>query len=85
MSDATMSFTVACCFSVYLRYENLGTGYLPRGAVALLLAMVGGNVLLRSLKRLNLRLLTAKELMLVFILLLAMGACPIRSSRNTFT
>ena len=71
-----VGFTVACCFSVYLRYENLGTGYLPRGAVALLLAMVGGNVLLRSLKRLNLRLLTAKELMLIFILLLAMGAVP---------
>ena len=71
-----VGFTVACVFGVYLRYENPGTGYLPRGAVALLLALVGVNALLRWLKRRGLKLLSSGELIAVFVMLLAMGAVP---------
>lgn len=69
-----VGFTIACVFSVYLRYENFGTGYLPRGAVALLLALVAANALLRALGRAGLRLLSARELMLIFALLMSVGA-----------
>lgn len=70
-----IGFTVAGCFCVFLRYEIIGTGYLPRGAVCLLLALIAGNVALRPLKRLHKRLaLNARELLLVFAMLLIVGA-----------
>ena len=71
-----VGFTVACCFSVMLRYENFGTGYLPRGAVALLLTMLAGNVAARALRWLKLRLLSGRELMFIFLLLMVIGAIP---------
>ena len=69
-----IAFTVAGCFSVLLRYEIIGTGYLPRGAVALLLALVAANAALRGLKRLNIKPLSAQELLLIFLLLMIVGA-----------
>lgn len=69
-----VGFTVAGCFSVMLRYEIIGTGYLPRGAVALLLALVAVNAALRGMKRLGIRPLTAQELLLIFLLLMVVGA-----------
>ena len=69
-----IAFTAAGCFSVLLRYEIIGTGYLPRGAVALMLALIVVNVGLRRFKRLNIRPLTAQELLLVFLLLMVVGA-----------
>jgi len=69
-----IGFTVAGCFSVFLRYEIIGTGYLPRGAVALLLALIGANALLRALARLGIKPLSAQELMLIFLLLMIVGA-----------
>jgi hypothetical protein len=69
-----VGFTVAGCFSVMLRYEIIGTGYLPRGAVALLLALIGVNSALRGLKRLGIRPLSAEELLLIFLLLMIVGA-----------
>ncbi len=71
----TIGFTVAGCFSVFLRYEIIGTGYLPRGAVSLLLVLIAGNAALRLLKWLGPRLaLTARELLIIFIMLLVVGA-----------
>ncbi len=67
-------FTVAGCFSVLLRYEIIGTGYLPRGAVAILLALIAGNAALRGMKRLNIKPLAARELVLIFALLMIVGA-----------
>jgi hypothetical protein len=69
-----IGFTVAGCFSVFLRYEIIGTGYLPRGAIALLLALIAGNAALRGLKRLNITPLSAQELLLIFLLLMIVGA-----------
>ena len=67
-------FTAAGCFSVFLRYEIIGTGYLPRGAVALLLALIAGNAGVRRLKRLKIEPLSARELLFVFLLLMVVGA-----------
>lgn len=69
-----LGFTVAGCFSVMLRYEIIGTGYLPRGAVALLLALVAVNSALRGLRRLRIKPLSAEELLLIFLLLMVVGA-----------
>jgi hypothetical protein len=72
-----IGFTVAGCFSVLLRYEIIGTGYLPRGAVCLLLALLAGNGVLRHLRRRGIKLaLSANELLLVFAMLLVAGAIP---------
>ncbi len=69
-----VGFTVAGCFSILLRYEIIGTGYLPRGAIAILLVLVALNGLLGLVAR---RLqLTRREVLLVFIMLLAMAAIP---------
>ncbi len=58
-----------------LRYEIIGTGYLPRGAICLLLALIAGNAALRYLGRTGRRLsLTANELLLIFAMLLVVGA-----------
>ncbi len=70
-----VGFTVVGCFGVLLRYEIIGTGYLPRGAVCILLALVGANSVLRPSRRLVGRwALTARELLLVFLMLLIVGA-----------
>jgi hypothetical protein len=69
-----IAFTAAGCFSVFLRYEIIGTGYLPRGAVALLLMFIVGNAALRRFTRLKIRPLSARELLLVFLLLMVVGA-----------
>lgn len=69
-----IAFTAAGCFSVFLRYEIIGTGYLPRGAVALLLAFIAGNAVLRRLTGLKIKPLSARELLLVFLLLMVVGA-----------
>ncbi len=69
-----IAFTAAGCFSVFLRYEIIGTGYLPRGAVALLLGFIAGNVAVRRFARLKIRPLSAQELLLVFLLLMIVGA-----------
>jgi len=69
-----VGFTVAGCFSVLLRYEIIGTGYLPRGGVALLLALIAGNAALRGISWLKIRPLSAQELWLIFLLLMIVGA-----------
>jgi hypothetical protein len=70
-----VAFTVVGCFGVFLRYEIIGTGYLPRGAVCILLALVGGNAALRLIGRATRRWrLTSRELLLVFLMLLVAGA-----------
>jgi hypothetical protein len=69
-----IAFTVGGCFPVFLRYENIGTGYLPRGAVVLLLALIAGNALVRRFKGLRIRPLSARELLLIFLLLMVVGA-----------
>ncbi|HIE53545.1 MAG TPA: hypothetical protein EYP85_17470 [Armatimonadetes bacterium] len=69
-----VGFTVAGCFSVFLRYEIIGTGYLPRGAVTVLLALIFANAGVRWLAR-RFRL-TRTELLLIFCMLLAMAAIP---------
>ncbi len=70
-----VAFTVVGCFGVFLRYEIIGTGYLPRGAVCILLALVGVNSALRLVGRLDSRWrLNARELLLVFLMLLVAGA-----------
>ena len=69
-----VGFTVAGCFSVFLRYEIIGTGYLPRGAIAILMLLVIANAGLGLLAhRLRLR---RNELLLIFVMLLAMAAIP---------
>ncbi|MEA3403812.1 MAG: DUF6785 family protein [Armatimonadota bacterium] len=68
-------FTVVGCFGVFLRYEIIGTGYLPRGAVCILLALIGANAAMRLIGRVTRRLrLNARELLLVFLMLLVVGA-----------
>ena len=68
------AFTVAGCFSVLLRYEIIGTGYLPRGAVTILLLLLGATGVVRvALRRTGLR---RQELLLVFGMLLAMATIP---------
>ncbi len=70
-----VAFTVVGCFGVFLRYEIIGTGYLPRGAVFILLALLGGNAALRLVGRVTRRWkLTARELLLVFLMLMVAGA-----------
>ena len=69
-----VGFTVAGCFSVLLRYEIIGTGYLPRGGVALLLALIAVNAAIRAATRLRLRPLSSQELLLIFLLLMMVGA-----------
>ena len=70
-----VGFTVFGCFGVLLRYELIGTGYLPRGAVCLLLALVGANAVMRLGRRIAPRwALSARELLLVFLMLLMVGA-----------
>lgn len=69
-----IGFTVAGCFSVLLRYEIIGTGYLPRGVVAVVLLMVLLNGLAGAfVRRLK---LSRQEILLIFIMLLAMAIIP---------
>ncbi len=68
------AFTIAGCFSVLLRYEIIGTGYLPRGAVTVLLLLILITAVLRRfLKR---RGIPRKSALLIFGMLLAMAAIP---------
>ncbi|MFW6156860.1 MAG: DUF6785 family protein, partial [Armatimonadota bacterium] len=70
-----VAFTVVGCFGVFLRYEIIGTGYLPRGAVCILLALIGANAAMRLIGRFTKRLrLTSRELLLIFLMLLVAGA-----------
>jgi len=69
-----VGFTVAGCFSVFLRYEIIGTGYLPRGAVCVLLGLLAGNALIRWLARRF--CLSRSELLVIFGMLVAMSAIP---------
>jgi hypothetical protein len=67
-------FTTVGIFSVFLRYEIVGTGYLARGAMFLLLLLIAAALLARHLAR---RLaLTQREILVVFALLLTMAALP---------
>jgi len=69
-----IGFTVAGCYSVFLRYEIIGTGYLPRGAVWVLFALLLLNGLIRwGAWRFR---LSRAELLLIFCMLLAMAAIP---------
>jgi hypothetical protein len=68
------AFAVAGSFSVLLRYEIIGTGYLPRGAVTVLLILVLITwVMRRATRRRGLR---RRETLLIFGMLMAMGAVP---------
>lgn len=68
------AFTAVGIFSVFLRYEIVGTGYLPRTATFLLLLVIGGNVVLSRLSR---RLaLDRREVLVIFALMLTMAALP---------
>jgi hypothetical protein len=78
-----VAFTAAGCFCVFLRYEIIGTGYLPRGAICVLLLVVLTNGLARRLARALSRReigagwgLTRREVLLVFLLLMVIGAVP---------
>lgn len=66
--------TVVGCFSVFLYYELIGTGYLPRGMITTLLLLLALNGVLRFAKRRW--CLRQRELILIFCLLLAMAAIP---------
>lgn len=69
------AFTVVGCFGVLLRYEIIGTGYLPRGAVCILLALVGANGVFRLIGRAASRWrLSSNELLLIFLMLMVAGA-----------
>lgn len=68
-----VGFTIAGSISVMARYEILGTGYLPRGVMALLLIVVVLNVLARKV---GFRALTQRELLVIFMLLAIMAAIP---------
>ncbi|MGD8237537.1 MAG: hypothetical protein PVH68_03210 [Armatimonadota bacterium] len=69
-----IGYTVAGCFSLFLRYELIGTGYLPRGAICVLMLLIIINPLLRRIsERLALR---RRELLLIFLMLLVMSAVP---------
>lgn len=65
--------TAAGCVSLFLRYEIIGTGYLPRGVVCLLLLVIGANALSRALRLGGLR---RGEILLIFLMLAAMAAVP---------
>jgi len=67
-------FTLAGSLSVLTRYEIMGTGYLPRGVMALLLLLILANMLVGRLRRGM--ALTRKELLVIFILLAIMAAIP---------
>lgn len=67
------ALTIAGCMSLFLRYEIIGTGYLPRGVVCLLLLLLGLNALPRLLKR---RGLARAEILGIFMMLAAMAAVP---------
>lgn len=70
-----VAFTVVGCFGVFLRYEIIGTGYLPRGAVCILLALIGANAVMRLMGRTTGRWrLTSRELLLIFLMLMVAGA-----------
>jgi len=70
-----VAFTVVGCFGVFLRYEIIGTGYLPRGAVCILLALVGANAAMRLIGKATKRWrLTSRELLLIFLMLMVAGA-----------
>jgi hypothetical protein len=71
-----IAFTAAGCFCVFLRYEIIGTGYLPRGAICLLLLIVLANVILRRVARVRRWALDQREVLLVFLLLMVMAAIP---------
>ena len=83
-----IAVTVAGCFCVFLRYEIIGTGYLPRGAICVLLLVVLGNGIFRWTARRALRgrrdaesraarwPLSRREVLLVFLLLMVMAAVP---------
>ncbi len=64
-------FSIAGCFSVFLRYEVFGTGYLPRGAVFLWLLFLAANAVLYRLSRR--RALSRKAVLLALVMLLAIG------------
>ncbi|MEN6304046.1 MAG: DUF6785 family protein, partial [Armatimonadia bacterium] len=68
-----VGFTIAGSISVMARYEILGTGYLPRGVMALLLIVVVLNILARKI---GFRALTQRELLVIFMLLAIMAAIP---------
>lgn len=67
-------FTVAGCFSVFLRYEVIGTGYLPRGTVSFLMLLLALNALVRRFARRW--QLSRQELLVIFALMLAMAGVP---------
>ena len=68
-----IGFAVAGSIALLLRYEIIGTGYLPRGVVCLLLLIVGGNAVLRLLRR---RGLSRGEILMVYVMLAGMAAVP---------
>lgn len=68
------AFSVTGSFSVLLRYEIIGTGYLPRGAVTVLLLLVLINWGLRRFTRR--RGLRRRDTLLIFGMLMAMAAIP---------
>ncbi|MFQ6097643.1 MAG: DUF6785 family protein, partial [Armatimonadota bacterium] len=69
-----VGFTVAGSYSCFLRYELIGTGYLPRGAIAAFMLLILFNVLLR---RFSPRLaLSGRAMLLIFVMLMVMAAIP---------
>ncbi len=67
-------FTAVGIFSLMLRYEIVGTGYLARSATFLLLILIGGSIVLRRVAQ---RLaLSQREILVIFALLLTMAALP---------
>ncbi len=67
-------FTVAEIYAIYIYYEHLGSGYLPRGAMMVLVLLIGATLLVRFIARpLALR---QHEVMAIFGMLVVAAAVP---------
>lgn len=77
-----VGFSILGAIGALLRYEIIGTGYLPRGAVFIMLLMLPLNAVLgRILPQLQLK---RSELLFIFCMLMAMAAIPGQEYANHF-
>ena len=66
-----IAFSIAGCFSVFLRMESLGLGYLPRGVIFLWLLLLAGNALVYRIS--PRRALSRRAVLWVLVMMLAIG------------
>ncbi len=77
-----IGFSVVGAIGALLRYEIIGTGYLPRGAIFIMLILLPLNAVVgRLFPALKLR---SSELLFVFCMLMAMAAIPGQEYANHF-